>query len=113
VSLFHDFNGRPQSFAPRYELTLTSAEAHEQFAFDAVRSDADCAYYDYMAVLPMPFAMTAGTRYWLLIRADIEATGRPWGWRVGGPDNGISATATPNSGMFTEPRDLAFSLTSE
>jgi hypothetical protein len=113
VSFFHDDNGRPQDYAPQYEVTLSSAEAHEQLAFDSVRSDADCAYFDYTAVLPTPFAVTAGTRYWLLIRADLEATGSPWGWRVGRSNNGISVSGTPNSGMFTVPRDLAFSLTRE
>jgi hypothetical protein len=79
-------------------------------AFDAVRSDADCAYYDYMAVLPMPFPVTAGTRYWLLIRADRLDTGIYRGWRVGRQDNSISALGALNGGIRTQPRDLALSL---
>jgi len=111
VWFFPDVNGGPQTFgSPQYGVTLTSAEAHEQFAFDAVRSDADCAYYDYTAVLPMPFPVTAGTRYWLLIRADRLDTGIYWGWRVGRQDNSISALGALNGGIRTQPRDLAFSL---
>jgi hypothetical protein len=86
-----------------YQMTLTAGEAHEAFAFDAhtatgvvvyVQNEADCAYYDYTAVLPMPFPVTAGTRYWLQIRAREGAgeLGIFWGWRVGSLDNGISAT---------------------
>lgn len=111
VWFYPDVNGRPQSFGPPlYGVTLTSAEAHEQFAFDSVRSEADCAYYDYTAVLPMPFPATAGTRYWLLIRADKGETGIFWGWRVGRLDNSISAHGALNGGIRTQPRDLAFSL---
>ena len=52
------------------EALRNQARRTRSSAFDAVRSDADYAYYDYTAVLPMPFPVTAGARYWLLIRAD-------------------------------------------
>src|SRR5690242_126449 len=89
-----DFNGRPQDGSIIQQLTVTSAEAREQFAFDSVRSDADCAYYTYSVVLPRPFLAAAGTRYWLRIRADIGSGPAAWGWRVGQRDNGISASGT-------------------
>ena len=108
-----DANGRPQEGAILQQLTLTSAEAHEQFAFDSVRNDADCAYYDYTVVLPRPFSAMAGTRYWLRIRADIGGALAPWGWRVGQQDNGVSASGTGNSGNIIVARDLAFSLSSQ
>ena len=106
-----DVNGRPASFTYLSEFILTSDDAHEQFVFDSVRSDDDCAYYDYAAVLPRPFPVTAGTRYWLLIRADIGNGLARWGWRVGQQDNSISAQGALNGGgIGTVPRDLAFSL---
>lgn len=113
LSFLRDSNGRPQDFASPSPLTLTSAEAHEQFAFDVDRSDASCAYYYYAAVLSTPFLVTAGTRYWLLIRAYIEAGESPWGWRIGQQDNSISAQGALNGGMFTVARDLAFSLSDQ
>ena len=68
----------------------------------------DCAYYDYTAVLPTPFPVTAGRRYWLLVRA----TGAQWGWRIGKEDDSISARGDLHEGIFTIPTDLAFSLSS-
>jgi hypothetical protein len=112
VGFDRDLNGRPLNFSPTlHQVRLTSAEVHEQFAFDSVRGDADCAYYGYTAVLSVPFPVTAGTRYWLLIRAG--ESGATWGWRVGQQDNGVSAAGSLNPGIRTQPRDLAFSLTSE
>jgi hypothetical protein len=102
-----------------YQVTLTAAEAHEAFAFDAhtgtgvvyVQNEADCAYYDYTAVLPMPFPVTPGTRYWLEIRANEGTTRIFWGWRVGSLDNRISATGYVHGNILnTNPTDLAFSL---
>jgi hypothetical protein len=116
-----DRNGTPQTTSMLYQMTLTAGEAHEAFAFDAhtatgvvyVQNEADCAYYDYTAVLPMPFPVTAGTRYWLQIRAREGAgkLGIFWGWRVGSLDNGISATGSVHGNtLTTKPIDLAFSL---
>ena len=113
VWFVRDVNGRPELFNYLSELILTSADAHEQFMFDSVRSDADCAYYDYTAVLPTPFPVTAGTRYWFLIRADIGNGLAPWGWRVGQQDNSISARGDLNRGIYTDARDLAFSLSTD
>lgn len=125
VGFYSDSNGRPRNpfngggLGDVYAVTLSPAEAHEQFVFEAMGSEADCAYYDYMAVLPIPVSLTAGTRYWLLIRADLGGgpLGSPWGWRVGLADNGISASGSFRSislaGISTSPRDLAFSLSSQ
>ena len=54
-----DSNGRPAPFNYIDEFGVTSSEAHEHFTFDSVRPDADCAYYDYTAVVPMPFPVEA------------------------------------------------------
>lgn len=113
LSFLRDSNGRPQEFAQANPLTFTSAEAHEQWAFDSDRSDAYCAYYDYAAVLSTPLPVTAGTRYWLLIRAYIGAADSPWGWRIGQQDNSISAQGALNGGLFTVAKDLAFSLSDQ
>jgi len=111
VSFYPDGNGRPQYFGTSlYAARFTPAEAREQFAFDSSWNELDCAYYDYTAILPTPFPVTAGTRYWLLIMAEIGSTGPSWGWRLGGQDNGISARGTLKGGIFTSPSDLAFSL---
>ena len=98
----------PDGFS-RYRVILTPAEAHEQFAFNAAANENVCAYYDYTAVLPTPFPVTARTRYWLLIRAGRSEEGY-WGWRFGRFDNGISAGGSPNPGIRGQARDLAFSL---
>ena len=110
VWFVRDVNGRPESFNYMSEIILASADAHERFMFDSVRSDADCAYYDYTAVLPTPFPVTAGTRYWFMIRADIGSGPAPWGWRVGQKDNSVSAVGALNGGIATVSRDLAFAL---
>lgn len=108
VSFGKGFNGLPFFGGDGYAVNLTPAEAHEQFAFDGASGEFRCAYYDYTAVLPTPFPLTASTRYWLLIRA--ESDGR-WGWRVGIPDNGVSARGSLHGTVVvTEPKDLAFSL---
>lgn len=108
VSFEADRNGRPSTFGGGpYAFTLTPVDAHEQFAFDGVWNESDCAYYDYTAVLPMPLPVTASTRYWLLIRAVTDST---WGWRIGTQDNGVSASGSLYSGINTSAKDLAFSL---
>ena len=113
LSFLPDSNGRPKDFASPSPLTLTSAEAHEQLAFDVDRSDAYCSYYNYAAALSTPFPVTAGTRYWLLIRAYIGAGESPWGWRIGQQDNSVSAQGALNGGIFIVTRDLAFSLSDQ
>lgn len=117
VSFYADNNGRPSFIGTDlYRVTLTAAEAHEQFALEArgrdyLRNEADCTYYDYTAVLPNLFPVTAGTRYWLLIRRG-DGVG-PWGWRVGRQDNGMSARGSQRLGdLSILPKDLAFSLSS-
>lgn len=103
-----DHNGLPWIFSG-YAVTFTPAEAHEQFAFGAKWNEFDCAYYDYTAVLPTPFPVTAATRYWLGIRATTDVR---WGWRLGSQDNGVSALGTQNTGAVITSKDLAFSLSS-
>jgi hypothetical protein len=111
VSLIPDNNGRPvYPWASRYDFRLTPAEWQEQFAFEVVRGDASCYYYDYTAVLPTPFPVTAGTRYWLQIVALRDDAN--WSWRAGKPDNGISARESRLE-IDMQTRDLAFSLSSE
>ena len=114
-----DNSGRPNWLsAALYEVTLTPADVHEQFAFDSGSTANGCAwespnatYYDYTAVLPSPFPVTAGTRYWLLVRADTGNTGIGWGWRVGKQDNNYSADIVQS--LQTNPFDLAFSLSDQ
>ncbi len=114
-----DNSGRPNWLsAALYEATLTPADVHEQFAFDSGSTANGCAwespnatYYDYTAVLPMPFPVTTGTRYWLLVRADTGNTGIAWGWRIGMQDNNYSAVYSQN--LQTSKVDLAFSLSDQ
>lgn len=122
VAFYPDNNGRPAEYGyPLYEATFTPAEAHEQLTFDSGPGTSGCdwwaptaSYYDYTAVLPMPFPVTAGTRYWLLMRADTGNTG-PWGWRIGMQDNNYSMSYTRSAAEFRNPDlyDLAFSLSSQ
>ena len=110
---FHaDDNGRPRTASSLYAVNLPPAEVRELFAFDAVWNESDCAYYDYTAVLPTPFPVAEGTRYWLLVRADTGHAGIGWGWRVGRADNNLSAQGTLR-GLVTFPKDHAFSVSSQ
>ena len=122
LAFYPDDNGRPASFRQAlYEVTLTPGEAHEQVAFDSGPTAGGCdwqaptaTYYDYMAVLPVPFPVTGGTRYWLLVRANTGNTGIPWGWRIGMRDNNYSVYQTRGVGdlLSTSSTDLAFFLSS-
>ena len=117
VAFYADDNGRPAIFGRAlYEVTLTPVEAHEQFAFDSGSTAGGCnwqvpnaTYYDYMAVLSIPFPISAGTRYWLGIVGDTRNTGMAWGWRLGVEDNNHSAYQIQSS-RETSSNDLAFSL---
>lgn len=111
-----DTYGRPAwGSAALYDITVTPAEAHEQFAFDSGPTANGCGwqspnatYYEYTAVLPTPFPVTAGTRYWLLVRGDTRNAGIAWGWRLGKRDDNYSASNTQL--VYTNPWDLAFAL---
>jgi hypothetical protein len=120
VSFYPDQNGTPQLYGGTqlYEVTFTPAEAHERFTFDTGATANVCdnqtpnaSYYEYTAVLPTPFSVTAGTRYWLSVRADLPYD-MPiaWGWRVGTPDNNYSVFAGLDIRLVTSTADLAFSL---
>ena len=108
ISFYNDTTG-PYFDGAKYAVKFTPDETHEHFAFDAVWGEFGCAYYDYTAVLPTPFPVTAGTHYWLLIRAVSDTT---WGWRVGRQDNGASKRGELRIGVVSSPLDLAFSLSS-
>ena len=46
-----------------------------------------CGSYDYSVVLPAPFSVVAGTRYWLMIQAESSPSApSSWLWRKGQPD---------------------------
>lgn len=110
VGFDRDKNGRPEYLGTLYFVTLTPAEMKEQFAFEIAGRDESCYYYDYTAVLPTPFPVTAGSRYWLQIVARRDDTN--WSWRAGQPDNGIAALES-RSVFFMLTKDLAFSLSGD
>jgi hypothetical protein len=68
-----------------------------------------CGYYDYSVGLTMPFVASPGTRYWVMIQSEFDAT-RPlvFFWRKGTRDNGFSTSGTYASTTF--PWDMAFAL---
>jgi hypothetical protein len=118
IGFHRDSNGSPSGYPllADYDVTLTPADAHEQFAFDTGPTTGQCtseapnaSYYDYTTVLPTPFPITAGIRYWFSVRADMRAGGS-WGWRVGMHDNNYSKMNGPQSSLVTTTWDLAFSL---
>lgn len=125
IAFFRDDNGSPYALgvsggSALYEVTVTPADANERFAFDTgptaggcVREAPNASYYDYTAVLPTPFAVAAGVRYWLIVRADMRDTGGTWGWRTGTHDNNHSKLLGPLSTLITFPADLAFSLSDQ
>lgn len=120
IEFLRDRNGLADYWCsgPIDKVTLTPNDAHEQFIFDTGATIGSCdnqtpaSYYQYTAVLPMPLSLTAATRYWLMVVADVP-NDMPinWGWRVGTADNNISTfcgrvAATCSS--YTS--DLAFAL---
>ena len=122
IAFHRDNNGSPSGYPllADYDVTLTPADAHEQFAFDTGPTTGQCiseapnaSYYDYTAVLPSPFPITAGTRYWFSVRADMRNAAALWGWRVGMEDNNHSKMNGPQSSIVTTPWDLAFSLSDQ
>jgi hypothetical protein len=59
--------------------------------------------YDYSATLTTPFALTAGTTYWLSIVATLAPPDQ-WGWRTGTGGDGMAYDTAPLR------HDLAFTL---
>lgn len=120
ILFYSDVGGRPNwNGAPLYDVTVSATDAHEQFTFDTGPTTAGCnqqpwtaSYYDYAAVLPTPFAVTAGTRYWLIVLADTRGTRTTWGWRVGRADNNYSMVNGQGGVLSTQTIDFAFSLSS-
>ena len=112
VSFYADRNGIPQPFGGTelYQVRPTPADAHEQFMFDTGAATNPCSYYQYTAVLPTPFPVTAGTRYWLSVQTDIRVGGPRWGWSGGTSDNNYSVFSGLGIQMLTSTDDLAFSL---
>jgi hypothetical protein len=77
--------------------TVAAAAVTQRLEF--TRQDAGCnarnegdpaAYYDFSANLPSPYAVTAGTRYWMSIHAVLPAGRVAWHWRFGRQDNSFS-----------------------
>ena len=93
-----------------YSATYAASQVSERL--DAVlpctNSNQQCGLYNDSVTLMRPFTVVAGTRYWLLIQADVPF-GAPgsWGWRRGTPDNQRGGT---NIAGTTLSFDLAFSL---
>ena len=113
VSFYADRNGMPQPYGGTelYQVRLTPADANEQFTFDSGATANACSYYQYTALLPTPFPVTAGTRYWLAVQADVRGdVGTSWGWRAGTPDNNYSVVSGLGIQMLASTADLAFSL---
>lgn len=136
VTFYEDLNGVPRNDFRRslYTVTLTPTEVHEQLAFsNFYPPDGTCApttqngtptatYYHYTAVLPVPFPVTAGARYWLSVQVDTGLVfPRPadspgdihWGWRIGLTDNNRSMSNGPSGVPVASANDLAFSLSPE
>jgi hypothetical protein len=119
IDLYPDHNGSPELYGgvQLYEVMLSPTDAHERFTFDTGATAASCdtqtpaSYYEYTAVLPTPFSVAAGTRYWLSVRADMP-NNMPinWGWRVGTQDNNYSVFSGLGLSLVTSTVDLAFSL---
>ena len=121
ITFYPDQNGTPQLYggSQLYEVTFSPADAHERFTFDTGATANVCdnqtpnaSYYEYTAVLPAPFSVTTGRRYWLSVRADVPYD-MPisWGWRVGTPDNNYSVFSGLGTSLVTSTADLAFVLT--
>jgi hypothetical protein len=77
--------------------TVAAAAVRQQLEF--TRMDAACgarnggdpaAYYRFSADLSSPYAVTAGSQYWIAIYAVMPAVQESWHWRFGMQDNSYS-----------------------
>jgi hypothetical protein len=74
--------------------------------------------FDYQTDLPTPFLAQGGVIYWLSIVPDLVFQQNPpitvgqWGWHTGTGGDGISMQDFLGT-RFTNPNDLAFTLTGE
>jgi hypothetical protein len=137
IRFYADRNGNPRYDlnSELYKVRLMPSELREQLPFaNSFSPDGTCVpttlngtptatYYDYTAVLAIPFAVTAGTRYWLSVQADTGLGVFPqpadtpdiqWGWRMGLPNDNRSGVAGLSGFTFLPTTgDLAFSLSPE
>jgi len=75
---------------------------------EETRASYRCGFYDYSVTLPMPFAATAGTRYWLEILGELQGSlSSGWAWRKGRADNGLAVPDIAGA-LFTW--DMAFAV---
>jgi hypothetical protein len=101
-------NDRPVAL---WSASYTGAEVEERFETSSTcegKPQEQCGYYDYAAVVAIPFVAKPGTKYWLMIQSDFtNAQGAGFKWRKGTGDNGFS---TGNLAGTTAPWDMAFAL---
>ncbi|MGE3493041.1 MAG: hypothetical protein AB7N29_23790 [Vicinamibacterales bacterium] len=114
---------RAASTSGAYQVSVIPASAVVQ-QFEFSRLDAPCgarnggdpaAHYNMSANLPVPYPVTAGTKYWISIHAVIVTGAQvSWHWRFGRPDNNSSIYwlyNSPNSGTMTHfPNERAVAL---
>lgn len=67
--------------------------------------------FSYQATLSTPFAVAAGTTYWLSIQAQVGKELPFWGWAFGtGGNEKFRLNNTDSPGLASFPADLAFTL---
>jgi len=98
------------------EITVAPADVAERKMFEVLQErefgcgskvPAPMAHYDYTLTLTAPLAVTAGTKYWFRVMADIGVPTVVWGWRGGTGGDGRSLNSYANASYLT---DMAFSL---
>ena len=86
------------------EITVAPADIAERKMFEVLQErefgcgskvPAPMAHYDYTLTLTAPLAVTAGTKYWFRVMADIGVPTVVWGWRGGTGGTDVPSTATP------------------
>ncbi len=115
VSIYTDVAGRPNVTTPVQTSTYTLAQVAQ--TFDKTVTGLTCGtaanttwpFYRYSVTLATPFAVTAGTKYWVSVQALTPSYDVYWGWRDGTPDNNSSLQLF-NGTYTTYAIDRAYSL---
>lgn len=96
ITIYSDNAGRPSMASPLHTSTYTVAQAGQ--VYEKTVNGLTCGtapntswpFYRYSVTLSTPFAVSAGTKYWISIQATTPSYAVYYGWRDGRPDNAFS-----------------------
>jgi hypothetical protein len=96
IAFYPDSAGRPKLSAPVQTSSVTLAQSAQTFDHNIVNLNCDFATgttwaaYNYAATLATPVALTAGTKYWFSVQANVPTAAANFAWRNGTVDDSLS-----------------------